>query len=79
MLASAIPGGVVMEYCDFSPEAVGPYRETIDKNCLTTRSMDRLAKVARTIADLDGSARVQPTHVQKAASYVVGGLLRDQF
>ena len=68
-----------MEHCDFSPEAVVDYREIIDKNTLTTRSMDRLAKVARTIADLEGSSQIQPPQVRKASSYVVGGILREQF
>jgi predicted ATPase with chaperone activity len=39
--------------------------------------MDRLAKVARTIADLKGAEFVEPDHVTKASSFVVGGMLRD--
>ena len=69
----------MMEYCDFGPEALVGYKEIIDKNTLTTRSMDRLAKVARTIADLEASTQIQPSQVQRASSYVVGGILRDQF
>jgi magnesium chelatase family protein len=76
---AAIPGGMVMEYCDFGPEALAGYKEIINKNTLTTRSMDRLAKVARTIADLEGSTQIQRSQVQRASSYVVGGILRDQF
>jgi len=41
--------------------------------------MDRLAKVARTIADLSESESVEPRHVDKAAEFVVGGILRDRF
>jgi Magnesium chelatase, subunit ChlI C-terminal len=44
---------------------------------LSTRSLDRLAKVARTIADLAATKQVVPTHISKACSYVVGGMLRD--
>jgi magnesium chelatase family protein len=76
---AAIPGGSVMDFCNFGPEAVAAYKEIIDQNTLTTRSMDRLAKVARTVADLEGATQIQPSHVRKASSYVVGGLLRDQF
>jgi len=76
---AAIPGGTVLEHCDLTEEAQGAYREIIDKNTLTTRSMDRLAKVARTVADLEASTRVHPAHLWKAASYLVGGLLREQF
>ncbi len=46
---------------------------------MTTRSVDRLAKVARTIADLAGSGPVEPVHVNEAASFVIGGVLRDAF
>jgi magnesium chelatase family protein len=49
---AAIPGGAVMEYCQLSPKAMEHYKKVIDTNVLTTRSMDRLAKVARTVADL---------------------------
>ena len=41
--------------------------------------MDRLAKVSRTIADLADSDLVEPIHVEKAVSFVVGGILRDRF
>ena len=41
--------------------------------------MDRLGKVARTIADLSRSEEIEPKYVEKAASFVVGGMLRDAF
>jgi magnesium chelatase family protein len=53
------------------------FKKTIDKNSLSTRSMDRLAKVARTISDLAATKQVEPPHISKACSYVVGGMLRD--
>ncbi len=73
---AAIPGGEVREYCRFSQPALDTYKEMVDKNSLSTRSVDRLAKVARTIADLAGKDDVEPEHVTKAASFVVGGVLR---
>ncbi len=76
---AAIPGGMVLDCCDLSPSALTAFKETIDNNTLSTRSMDRLAKVARTIADLNGADQVEPKHIEKAATYVVGGLLRDAF
>jgi magnesium chelatase family protein len=48
---AAIPGGNVLEYCRLSPAAVTRFKELVDGNTLSTRSMDRLAKVARTVAD----------------------------
>lgn len=74
---AAIPGGHVRDFCDFSADGFDAYKRCIESNTLSTRSMDRLAKVARTIADLADSDQVEPKHVDKAASYVVGGMLRQ--
>jgi magnesium chelatase family protein len=75
---AAMPGGHVRDYCNFSNAGVERFKTTIDANRLSTRSMDRLAKVARTIADLAGSDTLEATHLDKAASFVVGGMLRDR-
>jgi len=76
---SSIPGGHVRDYCNFSAEGVTRFKEAIQSNSLSTRSMDRLAKVARTVADLQDSETVEPGHISKAATYVIGGILRDAF
>jgi magnesium chelatase family protein len=75
----AIPGGHVVEYCQFSPDAFSHYKRKIDENRVSTRSMDRLAKVARTIADLYNADEIATLHVDKAASYVLEGSLRTAF
>ena len=76
---AAIPGGTVTDYCQLSRAAMEHYKCVIDANTLTTRSMDRLAKVARTAADLEGSESTEPKHIDTAAHFVIGGLLRDSF
>ena len=76
---AAIPGGRVRELCNFSPTGFDKYKETVASHTLSTRSMDRLAKVARTVADLAGSEQVEPPHVGKAKQFVVGGILREGF
>lgn len=73
---AAIPGGRVRDYCNFSPTGLEKWKELVSSNTLSTRSMDRLAKVARTVADWVGSEQVEPPHVTKAAQFVVGGMLR---
>lgn len=76
---AAIPGGHVKEFCNFSTDGFSHYRNLIDSRQLTTRSMDRVAKVARTVADLAGSDFVEPPHVEEAGSFVIGGMLREAF
>jgi predicted ATPase with chaperone activity len=39
--------------------------------------MDRLAKVARTAADLAESDTTEPEHIDAAARFVIGGTLRE--
>ncbi|MDE7126048.1 MAG: hypothetical protein K2O12_06175, partial [Muribaculaceae bacterium] len=36
---------------------------------MSARAYDRILKVARTIADLDGSPAIQPDHMYEAVSY----------
>ena len=76
---AAIPGGHVREYCAFSDGGFASFKQAIESNTLSTRSMDRLAKVGRTIADLDNSDALEQSHVEKAVDFVVGGSLRDRF
>ena len=36
---------------------------------MTARSYDRVLRVARTIADLDGAAEIGPQHIAEAVQY----------
>ena len=76
---AAIPRGHVREFCNFSSDGFQRFKEAIESNSLSTRSMDRLAKVARTVADLQDSEFIEPGHVAKASSFVIGGILREAF
>jgi magnesium chelatase family protein len=76
---AAIPGGRVRELCNFSVAGFEGYKEIIATNSLSTRSADRLTKVARTVSDLFDSDQTEPGHVAKAKQYVVGGVLREGF
>jgi len=74
---AAIPGGSVRTLCQFSDAAMAHYQRIVSEASLSTRSTDRLAKVARTVADLADSDTIEPEHLDEAASFVVGGLLRS--
>jgi len=74
---AAMPGGSVRDYCNFSEDGFEVYKQIVSENTMSTRSMDRLAKVARTVADIANSDTVDEPHIQEAKSYVVGGILRD--
>ncbi|XZE19450.1 YifB family Mg chelatase-like AAA ATPase [Pirellulaceae bacterium SH449] len=71
-----IPGGRVVDFCRMSADAEKSYRETLERASVSTRTCDRLAKVARTIADLDSEELIEPKHVDEAASFVAAGILQ---
>ena len=57
------------KYCDLSEESAGLMKNAFEAMGLTARSYDRILKVARTVADLDGSEEIQPQHIAEAIQY----------
>lgn len=56
-------------YCKLDDEAASLMRQAFDVFGLTARSYDRILKVARTIADLDGAAEITSDHIAEAIQY----------
>ena len=56
-------------YCKLSDESAALMKNAFDAMGLTARSYDRILKVARTVADLDGSEEIQPQHIAEAIQY----------
>ena len=61
--------GQLRRYCALGDEGAKLLKTAFDRLALTARSYDRILKVARTIADLDGSAEIGPKHIAEAIQY----------
>ena len=64
-----IPPALLAEVCVLSPQADGMLRQVFEKLGLSGRAYDRILKVSRTIADLDGSERIELPHLAEAVQY----------
>ncbi len=56
-------------FCRPNEAAARLLESAIDRLGLSARSHQRILKVARTIADLDGAGEIQPAHLAEAISY----------
>ena len=57
------------QFCTLSPECEQLMHQAFDAMALTARSYDRILRVARTIADLDGAQTIALTHLAEAIQY----------
>jgi magnesium chelatase family protein len=59
----------IRQYCQLSDAGMNLLRSSIQEMGLSARAHDKILRVARTIADLDGSAEIQPEHLNEAVNY----------
>jgi len=57
------------EFCPLRDEAQAVLRAAIDRLALSARAYDRITKVARTIADLEGAEQIGAAHIAEAVQY----------
>lgn len=57
------------QYCEIDQECQDLMKAAMDRLGLSARAYDRILKVARTIADLDNSERINATHLSEAINY----------
>lgn len=60
---------LMLQYCALSDESVKILKRVMTKYDMSARAYDRILKVARTIADLDGKPHIEPLHIGEAVGY----------
>jgi magnesium chelatase family protein len=62
-------GRLIRKYCKLDVESVSLMERAIDRLGLSARAFNRILKIARTIADLDGKTNIEADHVFEAIQY----------
>src|SRR5262245_54901021 len=68
-LNSRMSSRQLRRYCQLDESGKGLLKQAMDDLGLSARAHDRILRVARTIADLEGAATIQSSHVVEAISY----------
>lgn len=68
-LNSQMGPGLIAKHCHLCPEGESVLRAAMEKYQLSARAVNRILRVARTVADLAGVSNVAVEHVLEAAQY----------
>jgi magnesium chelatase family protein len=59
----------IKQHCHLDPTLGDLLQQAMEQLHLSARAYDRILKVARTIADLAGTGRIEPPHLLEAIQY----------
>jgi magnesium chelatase family protein len=57
------------QFCDLSDSCLLMMKQAMDELGLSARAYDKVRRVARTIADIDGAASIHELHLAEAVQY----------
>lgn len=60
---------LLQKHAALDPKSLDILRQTMTRFDMSARAYDRILKVARTIADLEGATSIEPHHMSEAVSY----------
>lgn len=66
---SELSGSMIHQYCTITDDSKKMLRDAFNKLGLSTRALDRILKLSRTIADLEDRPNIEPIHVAEAIQY----------
>jgi magnesium chelatase family protein len=66
---SQMPPRLIRRHCRLDAECERLLESAMTRQGLSARAYDRILKVSRTIADLEGSEEIRPAHVAEAVGY----------
>ena len=66
---SAMSPKQIRTFCALDEQSEGLLEKAMLRQGLSARAHDRILKVSRTIADLDGSEHILPSHISEAINY----------
>lgn len=59
----------IRKYCELNEDCQGLLKNAIEKLGLSARAYDRILKVARTVADIEGKEFIESAHISEAIQY----------
>lgn len=69
LLNSHMGPRLVRKYCELKPEGKKLLKGIVEKFCLSARTFDRILKVSRTLADMNGREAIGVEHLLEAVQY----------